>query len=57
MSENTWLEAIIRYVIPPREPGATKSSLIKKLLAALNADQSRVCFPAPREPLGTVELF
>jgi small-conductance mechanosensitive channel len=46
VSENTWLEAIVRYVIPPRESGATKSRLIKKILAALNADPSRVCFPA-----------
>ena len=46
VSENTWLEAIVRYVIPPRESGTTKSRLIKKILAALNADPSRVCFPA-----------
>ena len=46
VGENTWLEAIVRYVIPPRESGATKSRLIKKILAALNADPSRVCFPA-----------
>ena len=46
VSENTWLEAIVRYVIPPRESGATKSRLIKKILTALNADPSRVCFPA-----------
>ena len=46
VSENTWLEAIVRYVIPPRESGATKSRLIKKILVALNTDPSRVCFPA-----------
>jgi len=46
VSGNTWLEAIVRYVIPPRESGATKSRLIKKILAALNSDPSRVCFPA-----------
>ena len=46
VGENTWLEAIVRYVIPPRESGATKSRLIKKILAALNAEPSRVCFPA-----------
>jgi len=40
------LEAIVRYVIPPPESGATKSRLIKKILATLNADPSRVCFPA-----------
>jgi len=46
VGENTWLEAIVRYVIPPRESGATKSRLIKKILVALNTDPSRVCFPA-----------
>jgi hypothetical protein len=40
------LEAIVRYVIPPPESGATKSRLIKKILTTLNADPSRVCFPA-----------
>ena len=46
VNENTWLEAIVRYVVPPRESGATKTRLIKKILTALNADPSRVCFPA-----------
>jgi small-conductance mechanosensitive channel len=46
VSENTWLEAIVRYVVPPREAGSVKTRLIKKLLAALNAEPNKVMFPA-----------
>ncbi|MEY2541886.1 MAG: hypothetical protein QOI22_1488 [Verrucomicrobiota bacterium] len=45
VSENTWLEAIVRYVVPPREAGRIKTRLIKQLLAALNAAPQRVMFP------------
>ncbi|HEV2095472.1 MAG TPA: mechanosensitive ion channel family protein [Chthoniobacterales bacterium] len=46
VSENTWLEAIVRYIVPPREAGSVKTRLIKKLLAALNAAPDRVMFPS-----------
>ena len=46
VNDNTWLEAIVRYVVPPREAGRIKTRLIKKLLAALNAEPDRVMFPA-----------
>jgi hypothetical protein len=46
VSENTWLEAIVRYVVAPREAGRVKSRLIKKLLVALNAAPEKVRFPA-----------
>jgi small-conductance mechanosensitive channel len=46
VSENTWLEAIVRYLVAPREAGRVKTRLIKKLLAALNAAPDRVMFPA-----------
>jgi small-conductance mechanosensitive channel len=45
VSENTWLEAIVRYVVPPREAGRIKTRLIKKLLAALNTAPEKVMFP------------
>lgn len=45
VSENTWLEAIVRYLVPPREAGSVKTRLIPKLLAALNAAPERVMFP------------
>jgi len=46
VSDSTWLEAILRYVVPPREAGAVKTRLIPKLLAALNAEPDKVLFPA-----------
>jgi small-conductance mechanosensitive channel len=46
VSENTWLEAIVRYLVAPREAGRIKTRLIKKLLAALNTAPDKVMFPA-----------
>ena len=45
VSENTWLEAICRYLVRPRQAGQVKSRLIKKMLAQLNAEPDRVLFP------------
>jgi small-conductance mechanosensitive channel len=45
VDEVTWIDAIVRYVVPPRESGPTKSRLIPKLLAALNAQPEKVMFP------------
>jgi small-conductance mechanosensitive channel len=45
VSENTWLEAIVRYVVPPREAGRIKTRLIKKMLERLNAEPERTLFP------------
>jgi small-conductance mechanosensitive channel len=44
-SENTWLEAIVRYIVPPKESGRIKTRIIKKLLDKLNAEPERVLFP------------
>jgi len=46
VNENTWLEAIVRYLVPPREAGRVKTRLIKKLLAALNVAPDKVMFPS-----------
>ena len=45
VSENTWVEAIVRYLVHPREAGRVKSRLIPKLLTALNAAPESVKFP------------
>lgn len=45
VSDNTWLEAIVRYLVVPREAGRVKTRLIKKLLARLNAEPGKVLFP------------
>jgi small-conductance mechanosensitive channel len=46
VDEVTWVDAIVRYLVSPREAGPVKSRLIPKLLAALNAEPNKVMFPA-----------
>ena len=45
INANTWLDAIVRYLVHPKEAGRVKTRLIKKLLAELNAAPDRVMFP------------
>jgi small-conductance mechanosensitive channel len=45
VDEVTWVDAIVRYVVAPREAGSVKSRLIPKILAALNAEPEKVMFP------------
>ena len=45
VDEVTWLDAIVRYLVPPREAGSVKTRLLPKLLAALNEHPERVMFP------------
>jgi small-conductance mechanosensitive channel len=45
VDEVTWVDAIVRYLVAPREAGPIKSRLIPKLLAALNAAPEKVMFP------------
>jgi small-conductance mechanosensitive channel len=44
-AENTWLEAIVRYLVHPKESGRVKTRLTQKLLEKLNAEPERVLFP------------
>jgi small-conductance mechanosensitive channel len=45
VNANTWLDAIVRYLVHPKEAGRVKTRLIKKLLAELKAAPDRVLFP------------
>ena len=45
VSDNTWLEAIVRYLVHPKEAGRVKTRLIRDLLTRLNAAPDRVLFP------------
>ena len=45
VNSNTWLDATVRYLVPPREAGRIKTRLIKKMLARLNAEPERTLFP------------
>ena len=44
-SDNTWLVAIVRYLVHPKLAGRVKTRLIKKLLTRLNEEPERVMFP------------
>ncbi|HVF47373.1 MAG TPA: mechanosensitive ion channel family protein [Pyrinomonadaceae bacterium] len=45
VAENTWVEAIVRYLVEPKRAGAVKSRLIKTMLERLNAEPGKVMFP------------
>src|ERR1041385_8583536 len=45
VSDNTWLEAIVRYLVHPKESGRVKTRITQKLLDKLNAEPERVLFP------------
>lgn len=45
VGENTWIEAIVRYLVEPRRSGVVKTRLIKKMLERLNAEPDKVMFP------------
>jgi small-conductance mechanosensitive channel len=45
VNENGWLDAIVRYLVDPKESGRMKTVLIRKMLLRLNEDPDRVLFP------------
>jgi hypothetical protein len=45
VSDNTWLEAIVRYLVHPKEAGRVKTRLTRRLLEVLNAEPAKVLFP------------
>ena len=45
VNSNTWLDAIVRYLVRPKRAGQVKTRLISRLLKELNAAPDRVMFP------------
>jgi small-conductance mechanosensitive channel len=45
VSDNTWLEAVVRYVVDPKESGPVKTRLLRAILQRLQAEPERVRFP------------
>lgn len=45
VNDNTWLEAIVRYLVDPKHAGGVKNELIVRLLKRLNAAPDKVGFP------------
>src|SRR5215216_7904222 len=44
-SENTWLEAIVRYLVHPKESGRVKTRLMKKFSIRRTPNRSVYCSP------------
>jgi small-conductance mechanosensitive channel len=45
VADNTWIEAIVRYLVEPKNAGRVKTRLIQKMLEQLNAEPEKVMFP------------
>jgi small-conductance mechanosensitive channel len=45
VDNNTWIDAIVRYLVEPRRAGSVKTRLIKKMLERLKAEPTKVMFP------------
>jgi small-conductance mechanosensitive channel len=45
VSENTWVEGVVRYLVAPRRAGAMKSLLTQRILSALRAAPEKALFP------------
>jgi small-conductance mechanosensitive channel len=45
IDSNTWIDAIVRYLVEPRRAGQVKTRLIKKMLERLQAEPDKVMFP------------
>jgi len=46
-SDNGHIEAIVRYLVPPKQAGKVKAALTRKMLDRLNQHPERVLFPKP----------
>ena len=45
VDDNTWIDAIVRYLVEPRRAGQVKTRLTKKMLERLQAEPTKVMFP------------
>jgi small-conductance mechanosensitive channel len=45
VDNNTWIDAIVRYLVEPKRAGQVKTRLIKKMLERLQAEPGKVMFP------------
>ena len=45
INPNTWVEALVIYLVEPRKAGAMRTRLIKKILEALLKEPEKVMFP------------
>ena len=45
VSNDGWLDAVVRYLVDPKEAGRIKTTLLTKMLVKLNAEPNRTRFP------------
>jgi small-conductance mechanosensitive channel len=45
INNNTWVEVMVTYLVHPKKAAATRSILIRRILAELNAKPEKVLFP------------
>ncbi len=45
INSNTWVEAVVTYLVDPKKGGATRTRIIGKALKELNMEPGRVLFP------------
>jgi small-conductance mechanosensitive channel len=45
MDQTSWVNAIVRYLVEPRQAGPVKTRLIRKMLERLNAEPDKVMLP------------
>src|SRR5689334_5901817 len=45
INPNTWVEALVIYLVEPRKAGAMRTQLVKKILEALLKEPDKVMFP------------
>ena len=45
VSDNTWIEVIVRYLVDPKEAGPLKTRPIQRMLERLKAEPEHVMFP------------
>lgn len=45
ISENTWVEVTVTYLVPPRQAATYRTNIIKNTLADLNKEPGKVLFP------------
>ena len=47
-NEDGWLDAVVRYLVDPKEAGRTKTQILRTVLKRLNEEPERVRFPKGR---------
>lgn len=45
VADNTWLEAVLRYIVEPKQSGAVRTRLLRAMLDKLNEQPEKVRFP------------